>query len=192
MNQRNSTPDQWCMKMCARLLVTATQCHGIVVVRTFAGGAPILASAIDAAALDKVVGTMLGTVPGNDTVLVITRTPDHAASTAETLMRFAQDDVGATSATSEDACSQQGCSRTRSREVTTFNCKRHVRPNRWHGCTAPVGTGSLARPRSHCAISAATDPPNVATGVMDGVAVGGLREGRDSRETDRTMLDLVS
>lgn len=86
MNEWTSAPDRWCARACAELLVSATQGENVVVVRTVTGGAPMLASAFDAAALEPV----LGTVAGNDTVLLITRTPDQAERLVESLLTAAR------------------------------------------------------------------------------------------------------
>jgi transcriptional regulator of arginine metabolism len=58
----------------------------MVVLRTPAGGAQLLASAIDHAGLP----TILGTVAGDDTVLVIAREPASGAEVARTLLQFAE------------------------------------------------------------------------------------------------------
>lgn len=86
MNEWTSAPERWCAKACAELLVSATQGENVVVVRTVAGGAPMLASAFDAAALAPV----LGTVAGNDTVLLVTRTPEQAQRLVEALLDAAR------------------------------------------------------------------------------------------------------
>ena len=63
-------------RLCAELLVTADSSANLVVLRTPPGAAQFLASALDHAALPEV----LGTIAGDDTVLVITRAPDGGAS----------------------------------------------------------------------------------------------------------------
>lgn len=58
-------------RLCEELLLTAQACANLVVLRTPPGAAQFLASAIDAAAPPQV----LGTIAGDDTVLVIARDP---------------------------------------------------------------------------------------------------------------------
>lgn len=91
MNDWASAPERWCTRICGQLLVSATQGENVVVVRTVAGGAPMLAAAIDAAALDSV----LGTVAGNDTVLLVARTADEAARLTQSLLDKASGRGGA-------------------------------------------------------------------------------------------------
>ncbi len=69
-------------RLCAELLVTADGSANLVVLRTPPGAAQFLASALDHAALAGV----LGTIAGDDTVLVITRAPDGGAELAERLV----------------------------------------------------------------------------------------------------------
>jgi transcriptional regulator of arginine metabolism len=70
----------------ADLLVTAEASANLVVLRTPAGGAQLLASAIDHAAW----ASILGTVAGDDTVLVITRDPAGGDQVADALLRLAE------------------------------------------------------------------------------------------------------
>ena len=58
-------------KLCAELLVSAESSANLVVLRTPPGAAQFFASAVDKAELDSV----LGTIAGDDTVLVIGRDP---------------------------------------------------------------------------------------------------------------------
>jgi transcriptional regulator of arginine metabolism len=69
----------------AELLVSAEHSANIVVLRTPPGAAQFLASALDRAALPDIIGT----VAGDDTVLVIARAGDGAAAVAERLVRLA-------------------------------------------------------------------------------------------------------
>jgi transcriptional regulator of arginine metabolism len=69
-------------RLCAELLVTADSSANLVVLRTPPGAAQFLASALDHAALPDV----LGTIAGDDTVLVITRAPDGGGRLAELLL----------------------------------------------------------------------------------------------------------
>ncbi len=70
----------------ADLLLTAEASANLVVLRTPAGGAQLLASAIDHAAWPPV----LGTVAGDDTVLVITRDPAGGNEVARALLELAE------------------------------------------------------------------------------------------------------
>jgi transcriptional regulator of arginine metabolism len=73
-------------RVAAELLVAAEASANLVVVRTPAGGAQLLASAIDHAGWPSI----LGTVAGDDTVLVITREPTGGAAVARSLLRLAE------------------------------------------------------------------------------------------------------
>ena len=55
-------------RVCAELLVTAEPSHNLVVLRTPPGAASFLASAIDHADIEH----LLGTIAGDDTIMVIT------------------------------------------------------------------------------------------------------------------------
>jgi transcriptional regulator of arginine metabolism len=70
----------------ADLLVSAEASANLVVLRTPAGGAQLLASAIDHAGW----ASILGTVAGDDTVLVITRDPAGGEQVAHALLRLAE------------------------------------------------------------------------------------------------------
>jgi transcriptional regulator of arginine metabolism len=65
--------EQRLARLCAELLVSAEASANLVVIRTPPGAAQFLASAIDRAQL----GAVLGTIAGDDTVLVISA-GDHA------------------------------------------------------------------------------------------------------------------
>jgi transcriptional regulator of arginine metabolism len=81
-------------RLSAELLVTADASANLVVLRTPPGAAQFLASALDHAVLPEV----LGTIAGDDTVLVITRSPDGGAELAERLLpRARPDDTDRTS-----------------------------------------------------------------------------------------------
>lgn len=67
------------------LLITARQSDNFVVLRTPPGAAQYLASAMDHAALPDVMGT----IAGDDTVLVITESPDGGARLATALLEQA-------------------------------------------------------------------------------------------------------
>ncbi len=68
------------------LLTSAEASANLVVLRTPAGAAQFLASVIDHAALPSI----LGTVAGDDTVLVITRDPTGGDALAADLLRLAE------------------------------------------------------------------------------------------------------
>ena len=72
-------------RVASELLVTAEASANLVVLRTPAGAAQFLASVIDHAALPPV----LGTVAGDDTVLVVARDPAGGAELARALLRLA-------------------------------------------------------------------------------------------------------
>lgn len=69
-------------RLCAELLVSADASANLVVLRTPPGAASFLASALDKAELANV----LGSIAGDDTVLVITRDPDGGDAVAERLL----------------------------------------------------------------------------------------------------------
>jgi len=72
-------------RVTAELLVTAEASANLVVLRTPAGAAQFLASVIDHSAWPSI----LGTVAGDDTVLVIARDPTGGAELARALLRLA-------------------------------------------------------------------------------------------------------
>jgi len=73
-------------RIVGELLVSAEASANLVVLRTPAGAAQLLASAIDHASWSAV----LGTVGGDDTVLVIARDPAGGDELARALLRLAQ------------------------------------------------------------------------------------------------------
>jgi transcriptional regulator of arginine metabolism len=73
-------------RIAGELLITAEASGNLVVVRTPAGAAQLLASAIDHAGWPSV----LGTVGGDDTVLVISRDPAGGDELARALLRLAE------------------------------------------------------------------------------------------------------
>ena len=72
-------------RVTAELLVTAEASANLVVLRTPAGAAQFLASVIDHSGWPSI----LGTVAGDDTVLVIARDPTGGADLARALLRLA-------------------------------------------------------------------------------------------------------
>ncbi len=75
-------------RLCEDLLVTAQASVNLVVLRTPPGAANYLAAAIDRAVL-PVGGDILGTLAGDDTVLVVTAGPNDGAIVAERLLALA-------------------------------------------------------------------------------------------------------
>ena len=72
-------------RWCAELLVTAEWAGPQVVLRTPAGAAQLLAGAVD----DAMMPGVLGCIAGDDTVLVVTRSPQVAAEVAGHLLALA-------------------------------------------------------------------------------------------------------
>src|SRR4051812_45310403 len=77
--------EQRMSRLTAELLVSAEASANLVVLRTPPGGAQLLASAIDRAALPDVIGT----IAGDDTVLVVARDPAGGSELADRLRRTA-------------------------------------------------------------------------------------------------------
>ncbi len=72
-------------RLCAELLVSAEASANLVVLRTPPGAANFLASAMDKAEL----GDVLGTIAGDDTVLVISREPAGGGALARRFLALA-------------------------------------------------------------------------------------------------------
>lgn len=72
-------------KLCAELLVTAEVSGNIVVLRTPPGAANFLASAIDHSVLPEV----LGTLAGDDTIMLVTRDPAGGEDVAAKFLALA-------------------------------------------------------------------------------------------------------
>ena len=72
-------------RLCADLLVAADASANLVVARTPPGAAQFLASAIDQAELAGV----LGTIAGDDTVMLISRDPQGGRALADRLLALA-------------------------------------------------------------------------------------------------------
>lgn len=79
------TGEQRLARLCHELLVSADASANLVVLRTPPGAAQFLASAFDKAQVPDV----LGTIAGDDTVLVISREPDGGAALAESFLALA-------------------------------------------------------------------------------------------------------
>jgi len=76
-------------RLLGELLVSAEASGNIVVLRTPPGASNFLASALDRAALPQV----LGTVAGDDTILVVSREPSGGRDLADHLVRLARSDT---------------------------------------------------------------------------------------------------
>lgn len=72
-------------RLCTELLVDAEASANLVVLRTPPGAAQFLASAVDKAE----IASVLGTIAGDDTVLVICRKPEGGAPVAKKLLALA-------------------------------------------------------------------------------------------------------
>ena len=78
-------------RMLADLLLSAEHSANLVVLRTPPGGAHLLASALDRAQLD----TVIGTVAGDDTVVVVAKQANGGAALARRLVAMADGATGA-------------------------------------------------------------------------------------------------
>ncbi|MFB9968106.1 arginine repressor [Sinosporangium siamense] len=79
------TPAARLRRIAEELLVSAEASANLVIARTPPGAAQFLASAIDHAGWESI----LGTVAGDDTILIISRDPQGGAGLAEALLRAA-------------------------------------------------------------------------------------------------------
>nr|WP_040632798.1 arginine repressor [Mobilicoccus pelagius] len=79
-------------RLCEDLLVAATSSANLAVLRTPPGAANYLASAIDRTEVKRQTG-IIGTVAGDDTVLVVAADPDGGALVAERLLALAAGDT---------------------------------------------------------------------------------------------------
>lgn len=75
-------------RLCGELLVSAEGSANLVVLRTPPGAAQFLASAVDHAGLSEV----LGTIAGDDTVMLIARDPEGGADLAHRFLDLAAPD----------------------------------------------------------------------------------------------------
>jgi len=69
-------------RLCGELLLSAEGSANLTVLRTPPGAAQFFASAIDKVGWDSV----LGTIAGDDTVVIVTRSPDGGAAMAEAFL----------------------------------------------------------------------------------------------------------
>ncbi|PRB40935.1 arginine repressor [Arthrobacter sp. MYb23] len=74
-------------RLCGELLVTAEASGNIVVLRTPPGAANFLALAVD----HSVMPSVLGTIAGDDTLLLVARDPDGGAELAARFLRMAEE-----------------------------------------------------------------------------------------------------
>jgi transcriptional regulator of arginine metabolism len=72
-------------RLCGELMVSATASGNLVVLRTPPGAAQFLASAIDQAGLHEIIGT----IAGDDTLLLISREPAGGQVVADYLLNLA-------------------------------------------------------------------------------------------------------
>jgi transcriptional regulator of arginine metabolism len=82
----NDDPPQRLARLLSELLVSAEASANLVVLRTPPGASNFLASALDRAGLADV----LGTVAGDDTIMVIARDPRGGQRLAEYLLQLSQ------------------------------------------------------------------------------------------------------
>jgi transcriptional regulator of arginine metabolism len=82
----SATAEQRLARLCGELLVSAEASANLVVLRTPPGAAQFLASALDKAELTAV----LGSIAGDDTVLVISRDPEDGAGLARRFLSLAE------------------------------------------------------------------------------------------------------
>ncbi|WP_082566058.1 arginine repressor [Arthrobacter sp. Soil782] len=74
-------------RLCGELLVTAEASGNLVVLRTPPGAANFLALAID----HSVMPSVLGTIAGDDTILLVSRDPSGGAEVAARFLQFAHE-----------------------------------------------------------------------------------------------------
>jgi len=73
----------------ANLIMSVTASGNLAVVRTPPGGAQLLASAIDRNSLNGALKSAIGTIAGDDTVLVVSKTANGGADLAKSISTFA-------------------------------------------------------------------------------------------------------
>ena len=73
----------------ANLILSVTASGNLAVVRTPPGGAQLLASAIDRNSLNGSLKSAIGTIAGDDTVLVVSKTANGGAELAKSISVFA-------------------------------------------------------------------------------------------------------
>ncbi|HTZ42703.1 MAG TPA: arginine repressor [Jatrophihabitans sp.] len=82
----DDAPPQRLARLLAELLVSAEASGNLVVLRTPPGASNFLASALDRAGL----GEVLGTIAGDDTILVVARKPAGGPALAEQLLQLSR------------------------------------------------------------------------------------------------------
>ena len=73
----------------ANLIMSVTASGNLAVVRTPPGGAQLLASAIDRNSLNGLLKSAIGTIAGDDTVLVVAKTANGGAELAKSITNYA-------------------------------------------------------------------------------------------------------
>ena len=73
----------------ASLIMSVTASGNLAVVRTPPGGAQLLASAIDRNSLNGTLKSAIGTIAGDDTVLVVAKTANGGAELAKSILSYA-------------------------------------------------------------------------------------------------------
>jgi transcriptional regulator of arginine metabolism len=71
-------------RMISELVTSVVQAEKLVIVKASPGTAPGVAAALDAAGLDEVVGS----IAGDDTILVITRSEDDATAIVDAIDKY--------------------------------------------------------------------------------------------------------
>jgi len=85
-DQTEATTTARLITLCKDLLVSAEASANLVILRTPPGAAQFLASAVDHAGLNEV----LGCIAGDDTIMVVTTSPTGGASVAQRFTGFAE------------------------------------------------------------------------------------------------------
>lgn len=85
-DQTEATTTARLITLCKDLLVSAEASANLVILRTPPGAAQFLASAVDHAGLNEV----LGCIAGDDTIMVVTTTPTGGAAVAQRFTGFAE------------------------------------------------------------------------------------------------------
>jgi transcriptional regulator of arginine metabolism len=80
----DDAPPHRLARLVGELLTSADASANLVVLRTPPGAAQYLASALDRAGLPEIIGT----IAGDDTILVVTRDPDGGAVLADHLLNL--------------------------------------------------------------------------------------------------------
>ena len=78
----------------ANLIMSVTASGNLAVVRTPPGGAQLLASAIDRNSLNGILNSAIGTIAGDDTVLVVAKTANGGAELAKSITSYASKTKG--------------------------------------------------------------------------------------------------